>query len=341
MARANEVRHPMAGGTSDIPHPRPGLDGPVAQHEIRTADRPPPGGSPSGGGTPLRVMRCRPAPAASGEPEGTEDTIALAVSTPPRERPSLPGRAWGRSSVRHLLLVLAALVLAATLFVAGAWWASAGPESVVTTAGPAMVTGVVHDVGAAGVNLRSATQVLPDTARETAARGARLLIECGQSGDVVTGNAGSTGTWLKTSDGLFVSLLYVRVSDRSTVVSCEGHTADLPLIPVTVPGGDGAVSPASPGYLGGGGGEGCAAACATSAEDGKTAPRVVRPSAQVPGGGGAAAANPNRPEANVQVGSGVADPTTTTTTRSAPGPGSASNGGDGGTYTDGGLFPAG
>jgi hypothetical protein len=97
-------------------------------------------------------------------------------------------------------------------------------------------TGIVYDVGAAGVNLRSDPQVRPDDARDTAARGARLALSCGQTGDVVAKGPVRTATWVKTTDGLFVSMLYVRIPDRASIPSCNGSKVDGPLLALADPG---------------------------------------------------------------------------------------------------------
>ncbi len=58
---------------------------------------------------------------------------------------------------------------------------------------------------------------------------------CGETGDVVAKGPVKTATWLKTTDGLFVSMLYVRVPDRQSIPSCNGSKVDGPLLALADP----------------------------------------------------------------------------------------------------------
>jgi hypothetical protein len=97
-------------------------------------------------------------------------------------------------------------------------------------------TGVVYEVGTAGVNMRANPAVADGNARDVAARGARLALQCGQTGAVVTREDGTrTATWLRTTDGLWVSMLYVHVPDRASIPSCPGSPSDGPLLALSDP----------------------------------------------------------------------------------------------------------
>ena len=119
-----------------------------------------------------------------------------------------------RGPMRWSLLGVLALLQAFVLFSAVMWWMGSSTASATANVAPQTWTGIVYDVGAAGVNLRSDPQVRPDDARDTAARGARLALRCGQTGDVVAKGSTTTATWVQTTDGLWVSMLYVRVPDQ-------------------------------------------------------------------------------------------------------------------------------
>jgi hypothetical protein len=140
-----------------------------------------------------------------------------------------------RGPVRYGVIGVLALALAFVLFSAVMWWVGPSAPSATATVAPVTWTGIVHDVGAAGVNLRSAAQVRPDDARDTAARGARLALSCGETGDVVARGPVKTATWLKTTDGLFVSMLYVRVDGHTSIPSCDGSKVDGPLVALADP----------------------------------------------------------------------------------------------------------
>jgi hypothetical protein len=140
-----------------------------------------------------------------------------------------------RGPVRWGLLGALALLQAFLLFSALMWWLGSSAASATANVAPMTWTGIVYDVGAAGVNMRSDPQVRPDDARDTAMRGARLALACGETGDVVAKGAVKTATWVKTTDGLFVSMLYIRVPDRQSIPSCNGSKVDGPLLALADP----------------------------------------------------------------------------------------------------------
>jgi hypothetical protein len=143
-----------------------------------------------------------------------------------------------RPHVRRSLIGVAALAQAFILVSAIAWWAGQGSMEASTAVAPVAWTGVVHDVGAAGVNLRSSPQAVPGTSRDTAARGSRLALTCGRTGDLVTDESGArSDMWLRTTDGLYVSLLYVDVADRTSIVSCSDASEDAPVLALDDPDG--------------------------------------------------------------------------------------------------------
>ncbi|MHC1560789.1 hypothetical protein ACR9E3_17665 [Actinomycetospora sp. C-140] len=140
---------------------------------------------------------------------------------------------------------MAAVAQGFVLVSAVALWTGHGEASEATAVAPVSWTGVVHDVGAAGVNLRSAPQAIPETSRDTAGAGSRLSLTCARSGDLVTDESGAhSDMWLRTSDGLYVSLLYVDVRDRTSIVSCADATGDAPVMALDEPDG-GTVSPSA------------------------------------------------------------------------------------------------
>ncbi|WP_433802968.1 hypothetical protein [Actinomycetospora sp. CA-084318] len=239
---------------------------PVTEH-LRGADlraRAPQSAIPTQGGPPLPPPRSGPfpmGPRVVGPPSGPAQRSPLVTpqgrptpqhpsgeQTPLQDDGSVPVKlrlgAWGRQlrevvstptgrwSVIGVVAVLQVFLLFSTVM----WWAGGG--STVTASAklaPMTWTGIVYDVGAAGVNLRSATTVTPDSAKDTAARGSRLAVSCGQTGDVVQKGTVNTATWLKTTDGLFVSMLYVRVPDRQSIPSCADSTVDAPLLALADP----------------------------------------------------------------------------------------------------------
>jgi hypothetical protein len=201
---------------------------------------------------PGSVPPPRPTPPPSGAPAQRSPLVVGAASRPgldddrtslvDRSEPSVTDR-WKkalealrqRGPLRWGLLGALAVLQAFVLFSAVMWWLGSSTASATANVAPQTWTGVVYDVGAAGVNLRSTPQVRPDDARDTAARGARLALQCGETGDVVAKGPVTTSTWVKTADGLFVSLLYVRVPERTSIPTCSGSTADGPLMALTDP----------------------------------------------------------------------------------------------------------
>ncbi|WP_285588829.1 hypothetical protein [Actinomycetospora sp. NBRC 106378] len=118
-----------------------------------------------------------------------------------------------------------------------AMWLVGGTSTAIASSSiaPMTWTGVVHDTGPAGVFLRSEARVDPATAKDSAGPGSRLAVTCGQTGDDVRNGSIHTATWLKTTDGLFVSMLYVRVPDRQSIPSCADSTVDAPLLALADP----------------------------------------------------------------------------------------------------------
>jgi hypothetical protein len=173
--------------------------------------------------------------------------------TPPVEDPGQPSRggeplkALGgaarrlrarsrRPHVRRTLIGVAALAQTFILVSAIAWWTDQSSVEASTAVAPVSWTGVVHDVGVAGVNLRSTPQAVPGTSRDTAARGSRLALTCARTGDLVTDESGArSDMWLRTTDGLYVSLLYVDVPDRTSIVSCADASEDAPVLALDDP----------------------------------------------------------------------------------------------------------
>ena len=140
-----------------------------------------------------------------------------------------------RGAVRWGLLGVLAVLQVFVLFSAVMWWLGSSTASATANVAPQTWTGIVYDVGAAGVNLRSDPQVRPDDARDTAARGSRLALSCGETGDVVAKGPVKTATWVKTTDGLFVSMLYVHVAGHTSIPSCNGSKVDGPLVALADP----------------------------------------------------------------------------------------------------------
>ena len=226
-ARAPQSAIPTQGGPPLLPPPRSGPPpmGPMV-------------GPPSGPArrSPLVTPQGRPTPQ---HPSGEQPPVDDEVSVPLKVRLAAQwrhAREVARTpSGRWTLIGVAAVLQVFLLFSTVMWWA-AGPGSITASSSAPMTwTGIVYDVGAAGVNLRSATVVDPANAKDTAARGSRLAVSCGQTGDVVTKGAATTATWLKTSDGLFVSMQYVRVPDRQSIPSCADSTVDAPLLALADP----------------------------------------------------------------------------------------------------------
>lgn len=190
----------------------------------------------------------------SGSRPGSVDDRTSLVS---RSEPSVADR-WKkalallrqRGPARWGLLGFLAVVQTFLLFSAVMWWLGSGSPTATASMAPQTWTGIVYDVGAAGVNMRSAPQVRPDDARDTAARGARLALKCGETGDVVAKGSTTTATWVQTTDGLWVSMLYVRVPDRQSIPSCNGSKVDGPLLALADPAHPGAPPPPGMGLAG-------------------------------------------------------------------------------------------
>ena len=214
---------PTQGGPGTWP-PRPG--GPFsAPASAPPGSVPPPRATTPPPGAP--AQRSPLVMGSSSQPGSDDDRTSLV------ERPESPGAVsltkvldtLRRSGpARWGLLGALAVLQAFVLFSAVMWWLGSSTASATANVAPQTWTGIVYDVGAAGVNLRSDPQVRPDDARDTAARGARLALQCGETGDVVAKGPVKTATWVKTTDGLFVSLLYVRVPERTSIPSCDGST---------------------------------------------------------------------------------------------------------------------
>lgn len=227
--RSPQSAIPTQGGPP-LPPPRSGPF-PVGPHVV---------GPPSGPAqrSPLVTPQGRPTPQhPSGEqpPLGDDDesvSVTVRLSAWWRRVRGIAATPGGRWSLIGVVAVIQVFLLFSTVM----WWAG-GTSSVsaTSTAAPMTWTGIVYDVGAAGVNLRSATTVAPESAKDTAARGSRLAVSCGQTGDVVQKGTVRTATWLRTTDGLFVSMLYVRVPDRQSIPSCADSTVDAPLLALADP----------------------------------------------------------------------------------------------------------
>jgi hypothetical protein len=318
MAPGGQRGH--AGDVHEVPEPRSGHAGSdLSPARGPEASRPPE--------KRLQSLTSRPAPPAEGSSPEDESLVTGPVGVPVPESSSPPSwrRMWERREIRGALLGLAALIQAIALFAAGAWWSYNGDPTVAPVASaPLTWTGVVHDVGPAGVYLRALPEVGPDTARDTAARGARLQVICGQTGQTVTRGDTNSGTWLKTADGLFVSLLYVRITERPTIISCAGNPGDLPLISVTDPGQAGAPAD-GPGTAEATGPLTCGATGACVAADGR---RVAQPTGREPG------ASPRRGTASSgaggSTGSRVGEGVASQATPSPPNSSGSQGGGQGG-----------
>ncbi len=212
-------------------HPGPMPPRPSGPFSAPPGSVPPP--RPTPGGAPAQRS-----PLVESPPAPEDDRTSLVE----RPEPSAADR-WKkaraalakRGPTRWGLLGALAVVQAFVLFSAVMWWVGSSAPSASATMAPMTWTGIVHDVGAAGVNLRAEPQVRPDDARDTAARGARLALSCGETGDVVANGPVKTATWLRTTDGLFVSMLYVRVAGHSSIPSCNGSKVDGPLLALTDP----------------------------------------------------------------------------------------------------------
>jgi hypothetical protein len=93
----------------------------------------------------------------------------------------------------------------------------------------------VRGGGAAGVALR----IEPSPGDEGSVRrrvgdGSPLQIVCGQQGTrVSTGGPSArwSNTWLKTIDGLYVTILFVEVQGQTTIPNCTANQPALSLIP--------------------------------------------------------------------------------------------------------------
>ncbi|MFC5061565.1 hypothetical protein [Actinomycetospora atypica] len=342
-ARAPQSAIPTQGGSPLLPPPRSGPPpmGPMI-------------GPPSGPArrSPLVTPQGRPTPQ---HPSGEQPPVDE-VSVPLKVRLSAQWRHAREVAKtppgRWTLIGLAAVLQVFLLFSTVMWWA-AGPGSITaSSAAPMTWTGIVYDVGAAGVNLRSATVIDPANAADTAARGSRLAVQCGQTGDVVQKGNVNTATWLKTTDGLFVSMLYVRVPDRQSIPSCTDSTVDAPLLALADPanpdlppppnGLEDASGSSGSGTIGGA----TRSRVAAAAGQGAVAARV--PASAAPVGPGAPAMPPARASAPTTAqppigsGSGAATPTSAPSDSGGDG-GGGGGGGDGG-YGGGpfgDFFPAG
>ncbi|WP_026204444.1 hypothetical protein [Actinomycetospora chiangmaiensis] len=238
----------------------------------------PPGSRPSG---PFPMP---PLPRPPGPPSGP---IAPDAQTSLVDRPTAPPkgpRLGTRSSLRWALVGVLAALQVFVLFSAVMWWVGgAAGTNAVASMTPMSWTGVVYDVGNAGVNLRADSKVDPANSRDTAMRGSRLALSCGQTGDVVHKGDVSTATWLKTTDGLFVSMLYVHVPDRQSIPSCDGSKVDGPLLALADPANPQLPPPPGTqiGSAGGSASRGAAtpAGGAVVAAPGAIAPAVVPPTA--------------------------------------------------------------
>ena len=163
---------PTQGGPGTWP-PRPGgpFSAPAAAPSGARDDTTPPTGVPAQR-SPL-VM------GSSSQPGPDDDRTSLVA----RSEPSIADR-WkkalvavrGRGPMRWGLLGALAVLQAFVLFSAVMWWFGSSTASATANVAPQTWTGIVYDVGAAGVNLRSDPQVRPDDARDTAARGSRLAL---------------------------------------------------------------------------------------------------------------------------------------------------------------------
>jgi hypothetical protein len=137
---------------------------------------------------------------------------------------------WARRPPQWIVVGLVAVVQIVIIISAVVGWSADAP-AVASDAPPppTVLDGVVHDTGPDGVNLRTAPQVSPSTTNGRVATDSQhLQILCGQRGDAVSGGGARSTTWLKTSDDLFVSALYVTVTGRTQIASCP--QPDLPLV---------------------------------------------------------------------------------------------------------------
>jgi hypothetical protein len=162
-----------------------------------------------------------------GAPDG--GAAQVSVGGPAGKRPW-----WARRPPQWVVVGLIALVQIAIIISAVVWW-GADAQVVAADAAPAptVLDGVVHDTGPDGVNLRTAPQVSFSTTNGRVATDSQhLQILCGLRGDAVYGGGARSSTWLKTSDNLFVSALYVTVTGRTQIASCP--QPDLPLVAPTV-----------------------------------------------------------------------------------------------------------
>lgn len=187
--------------------------------------------------SPLITPQGRPTPQhPSGEQTPLHDDESVPVKVrltawrrQAREVAATPAGRWS--------LIGAVAVLQVFLLFGSAMWLLGGNSTAVAESklAPMTWTGIVHDTGPAGVFLRSEARVDPATTKDTAGPGSRLAVSCGQTGDEVRNGTVHTATWLKTTDGLFVSMLYVRVPDRQSIPSCADSTVDAPLLALSDP----------------------------------------------------------------------------------------------------------
>ena len=69
------------------------------------------------------------------------------------------------------------------------------------------------------------------------------LCRCGETGDVVAKGSATTATWVQTTDGLLVSMLYVRVPDLSRSPAATGPRSTGRYLPWPTPATQAATTP--------------------------------------------------------------------------------------------------
>ena len=95
--------------------------------------------------------------------------------------------------------------------------------------------GTVHGAGPEGVTLRTDPTIKTNSAMANAADGAVLHIQCGITGDNVVDSApipNHSDTWLRTDEGLFLSMLYVTLPNKASIVNCTPGEPELSLAPI-------------------------------------------------------------------------------------------------------------